>query len=809
MQPSAPSPNRQPSTASTEATGEPALLQLKELLRDELISILDTVRGAKSLVLDKDLAGALSNIVDFAVLKDHGVEKVFLLESGPLTADPSALPTGIIYFTLPHVRKMKIVADQVRQLSASQSAGAQREFSLQLVPRRTLLCERVLEEEGVLGEITVSEYRMDFIPLENDLLSLELPATFKELYLDEDFSSIQCVARAIMRLQGLYGFFPRIVGKGDYAAILADSLARMRAEMLSSASASAAKQSVVSGSRGIAQGGVLAMSSVFDSVVIIDRAVDLVTPLLTQLTYEGLISEVFGIANGYVTLPSSGASTTATTTTPSATDGSALSSTSAAPNAGAQTTKRKRIALNSQDDGIFKEIRGMNFSSVGALLSKMSRQLQDTYESRHKAKTVQEIRSFVGKLGNLQAEHQSLKTHVMLAETIVKRTQSDDFDSLLDIEQTLVNGSDLTKDQLAYVEKIMALADPLANGPGVADAADARAADSGNQQQAKNTIHKVLRVLCLYSLCRGPANLKQKVYDAWYDDVLAAFGHHQTITMDNLAKVGLLVPPSYANANSAKSANPGGGNPNTNSSNSIGGGSGIKLAAGSVSDTADGVDNNSGLLNRLIPSTRPRNPAHTNSLGFLRKSLNLIVSDVRESDPDDVSYVYSGYAPLSIRLLQCLVRDSAVYSTPTASRYASLLLRPLNMTLQASRGSAQTANQTEDGGSGSNSVHQNIGGVKSGWSGWEDVLNELPGENIDVLQSPSDCDSDAVTADAMIRRLGEKAPATLVVFLGGCTHTEIAALRLLSQQHNHKYIAATTQIINGNSFLDPLIQHQA
>ncbi|KAJ1814014.1 Vacuolar protein-sorting-associated protein 33, partial [Coemansia sp. RSA 2599] len=201
----------------------------------------------------------------------------------------------------------------------------------------------------------------------------------------------------------------------------------------------------------------------------------------------------------------------------------------------------------------------------------------------------------------------------------------------------------------------------------------------------------------------------------------------------------------------------------------------------------------------------PRNPAHTNSLGFLRKSLNLVVSDVRESDPDDISYVYSGYAPLSIRLLQCLVRDSAVYSTPTASRYASLLLRPLNMTLQAGRLSAQAA-QTED--SSNSSVHQNVGGVKSGWGGWEDVLNELPGENVDMLQSPSDSDSDAVTADAMVRRLGEKAPATLVVFLGGCTHTEIAALRLLSQQHNHRYVAATTQVINGNSFLDPLIQHQ-
>ena len=34
-----------------------------------------------------------------------------------------------------------------------------------------------------------------------------------------------------------------------------------------------------------------------DSLLLIDRSVDLITPLLTQLTYEGLIDEIFGIEN--------------------------------------------------------------------------------------------------------------------------------------------------------------------------------------------------------------------------------------------------------------------------------------------------------------------------------------------------------------------------------------------------------------------------------------------------------------------------------------------------------------------------------
>lgn len=39
-----------------------------------------------------------------------------------------------------------------------------------------------------------------------------------------------------------------------------------------------------------------------DTLILLDRAVDMVTPCCTQLTYEGLIDEVFGIVNGAVQL---------------------------------------------------------------------------------------------------------------------------------------------------------------------------------------------------------------------------------------------------------------------------------------------------------------------------------------------------------------------------------------------------------------------------------------------------------------------------------------------------------------------------
>ena len=39
-----------------------------------------------------------------------------------------------------------------------------------------------------------------------------------------------------------------------------------------------------------------------DELVLLDREVDAVTPLCTQLTFEGLVDETLGIRSGFVTL---------------------------------------------------------------------------------------------------------------------------------------------------------------------------------------------------------------------------------------------------------------------------------------------------------------------------------------------------------------------------------------------------------------------------------------------------------------------------------------------------------------------------
>ena len=45
------------------------------------------------------------------------------------------------------------------------------------------VCERILEVEGVHGYVTVDEYPLDFITLDNDVISLEMPQFFRSFFL--------------------------------------------------------------------------------------------------------------------------------------------------------------------------------------------------------------------------------------------------------------------------------------------------------------------------------------------------------------------------------------------------------------------------------------------------------------------------------------------------------------------------------------------------------------------------------------------------------------------------------------------------
>jgi hypothetical protein len=161
----------------------------------------------------------------------------------------------------------------------------------------------------------------------------------------------------------------------------------------------------------------------------------------------------------------------------------------------------------------------------------------------------------------------------------------------------------------------------------------------------------------------------------------------------------------------------------------------------------------------------------------------LIVDDVDDAAPNDISYVYSGYAPLSIRLVQCITQKNAILSL----------------------GAPPPGEERQPERSGKKELP--AAHPISGWKGFEDVLASIPGETVDIRQKSDRqstlgelCERRGMLPVLMVVGAQSGSTTTVVFFLGGCTYTEIAALRWMSKQtKGRKFLIATTGIINGNT----------
>ncbi|KAJ7146256.1 Sec1-like protein [Mycena epipterygia] len=641
---------------------------LKEIGQKALVDALNSVNGAKTLVLDASLAGPLGLVIEVSLLKHHGVDKMFWLEPGPLTSTT----TNIVYLCRPMIKYVKIIADQIKRHGKE---AQKHTYTLLLVPRISTLVSRILEEEGVLGDVRISSYNLQFIPIADDVVSLENENAFKEIWVDGDETVIYDSAQALLTLQKLYGLFPRIVGKGDQAARLATLLTRHLPSDSSTPDT------------------LLAQSEKIDSLVILDRRVDMITPLLTQLTYEGLTDELIGIKNSHVELPVS-------LLTPPAPMGTAASSTDPpAASASASLKKvepKKKHHLTTSTDPLFAELRDLNFSSVGKRLNKVARRLEEDYKGRHQAKTVAQLRDFVGKLGGLQTDHQSLRLHTGLSELLVPLTRTDKFNKTLEIQQNLLASYEISS-QISAIEDL------------IAEGAD---------------MQTVVRLLCLASITSG--GIKVKALENLKREILQAYGYNFLPLLLSLA-----APP----------------------------------------------------LGIILPNPLPASSTATKyPFVGLRKSLRLLIDDSPEALDEvenDISFVYSGYAPISVRLVQCVAQKGGVLSNPAEKEKAAVPAQSSSIKAQAH--------------------------PIAGWRGFEDILATIPGETVDIVQSGPNGGSAVTTPVASLLRPMQKPTTTVVFFLGGCTYTEIAALRWVGRQNRgRKFLIATTGIVSGNSIVESI-----
>ncbi|KAK2157090.1 hypothetical protein LSH36_199g04005 [Paralvinella palmiformis] len=315
----------------------PDLTVLRNFAREELIDHLESVKGCKDLVLDPDLMKPLDRIAGATLLKEHGVDKIFKLEP-PTNVKHLPGCDKRIYITRPRLDAMKYIADHI---NAEKGQGEKRTYKILMTPRKLQICEKLLEQEGVFGYVDVSSMALDLIPLDKDIISLELPQFITSYFMDGDQTWCHTAAMALNSLQQTFGQIPDVYGIGK--------------------------------------------CSQPEIKLWPFQDTDFVTPLCSQVTYEGLLQDTFGMECGFVDFP---------------------------PEVSGRDTSIKML-LTSYDE-VYEDIRDRHFSNVFTYLSHTARSLQRQYDKRHNITSVSEMKEFVSKdLKGLKQQHKSLALRLL------------------------------------------------------------------------------------------------------------------------------------------------------------------------------------------------------------------------------------------------------------------------------------------------------------------------------------------------------------------------------------------------------------
>lgn len=162
-------------------------------------------------MLVTDLAELFTMVLESRkVLQELGIEEIYYIDTDVLQVDVNQ----VIFFVRPDKAHMKRI---VRIIRNNQISFQQKNYLLIFCPRSTVVCKEYLEKEAVMGNLQIRNFNFDLIPINDEVLSLEINDSLEHLYLRKELTILQVVAESIQRMQVVFGKFHQIYAKGDFA----------------------------------------------------------------------------------------------------------------------------------------------------------------------------------------------------------------------------------------------------------------------------------------------------------------------------------------------------------------------------------------------------------------------------------------------------------------------------------------------------------------------------------------------------------------------------------------------------------------
>ena len=298
--------------------------------KHEILGLMASLRGSrKCVVADPEINNVIDLLFEFTneELEDRNIIDIMALNITPIpdpdishtTNSQDLLPHTVLYLVRGIPDLMKYVSRDIKRYIAG---GWQAAFHIAFLPNKTVLCEQILEDNDVMELVTIEELSLGYFQIDDDLWSLQNKLFFKQIYIDGEPSGLKSIATALARIQVNRGIIPNIRAKGNQAQQVLYQYMEMRKRGSGPFSSEVDSNGNGNGSgSGSGSGGNDDIddtesnnnnnsssgsgSGRIDTMILLDRTVDLVSPLTTALTYEGLIAESIGIDTGHAALPHS------------------------------------------------------------------------------------------------------------------------------------------------------------------------------------------------------------------------------------------------------------------------------------------------------------------------------------------------------------------------------------------------------------------------------------------------------------------------------------------------------------------------
>ena len=335
------------------------------------------------------------------------------------------------------------------------------DINIIFIPEETTKIIEYMIEMNHLNAFGIFNFSIDIMPIDYDLFSLDNDESFREIYIDKNNSSIEKLADIMLKFEVAFGKVKHKYIKGNNAKLFCDLLLNKEEEH-----------------------NIKSTDEIF-GMIVFDRSVDFITPFISNLTFEGLVDEYFGINKGYIKVKRK-----------------SFKSNFSTEDKKIRPEADMSYPLISDMNNFYCNLRCFHYLTVTKYLMSISDHIKYLRDNKNNLKSTSEINAALVDLNKLIDSNSFLNDNMEMINQIFKIIDDEDYQTK---EFSILKGTSQTNSETFYDDYII----------------------------DKKDMHKILNLMILESLTgSGISN-----YEKFKKDILAVYGYQNLFLFRNLEKL--------------------------------------------------------------------------------------------------------------------------------------------------------------------------------------------------------------------------------------------------------------------------------